>query len=65
MKIKAYQFGYPGSWLGGKIVVAAKTERTARKLARERVSCRDEDLELEQVFHLDQPKVLYDDAGEY
>ncbi len=66
MKIKAYHFRYPGLWMGGKIVVVAKTERTARKIAlAEADPCSAEELTLLGVFHLDEPRVLYNDNGDY
>ena len=66
--MRAFLFSYDGSWLGGEIVVVAKTEEEAALVAAKSVSDQDaKTLKLSETIHLPRGKatVVYNDDGEY
>ena len=64
--MKAFLIKYDGLWMGGRAVVIAKTRKTALKLVESDPHTLEfTDVEIEKMFDVTEPQVLYNNNGDY
>lgn len=65
--MNSYQFSFKGLWIGGNIIVVAHSQEDAERLAREQVNSEfpNDEITLEYINTLNEPKVIYYDNGDY